>query len=113
MRVFKFPLSCFMDVFTKNMTRFIFGILLIKIVVALSKGSITVAFSERKPFVVNSNKFGTFNRDDHLQGLDISLIENFAKKCNIHIDYLAVNSSLNVILNDEKLSKLFIPTNLR
>lgn len=55
---------------------------------------ITVALSERDPFVV-------FNQNGAPKGLDILIIENFARKLNLKIDYFLVNISLNYIFTDE------------
>lgn len=52
---------------------------------------ITVALSERIPFVI-------FDRNGTPNGLDILIIENFGRKFNLQIDYLVVNSSLNQVL---------------
>lgn len=76
-----------------------------------SDRQITVAFSERKPFVKNANSIN-FGQNGRLQGLDIFLIEHFAQKLHIHINYLRINSSINVIFNDKNLSK-YNSTSLR
>lgn len=55
---------------------------------------ITVALSERNPFVI-------LNQNGAPKGLDILIIENFARKSNLQIDYFLVNMSLNYIFVDE------------
>lgn len=55
---------------------------------------ITVALSERNPFVI-------LNQNGAPKGLDILIIENFARKLNLQIDYFLVNISLNYIFIDE------------
>lgn len=52
--------------------------------------TITVALSERIPFAF-------FDPNGTPKGLDVLIIENFARKFKLKIDYLAVNTSLNHI----------------
>lgn len=51
---------------------------------------ITVALSERPPFVI-------FDRNGTPNGLDVLIIKNFAKKLKLQIDFLIVNTSLNQV----------------
>lgn len=62
---------------------------------AESNGKISVMLSERNPFVF-------FNENGTPVGLDISIIENFAQKFHLRIDYIVINSSLNEIFSNEK-----------
>lgn len=55
---------------------------------------ITVTLSERKPFVF-------LDENGAPKGLDVLIIENFARKLNLKIDYFIVDSSLNYIFNDK------------
>lgn len=55
---------------------------------------ITVTLSERKPFVF-------LNENGAPKGLDVLIIENFARKLNLKIDYFIVDSSLNYIFTDK------------
>lgn len=55
---------------------------------------ITVALSEQKPFVI-------IGEDDSPKGLDVSIIENFAKKLSLQINYVVINSSLNHMFSNE------------
>lgn len=57
------------------------------------KQKITVAFSERTPFVKVSEK--------KLIGVDISIIENFARHYKFQISYVNLNTSLNHIFIEE------------
>lgn len=68
---------------------------------------ITVAFSERRPFVI-------LKQNHTPQGLDVQMIENFANQMNLRIDYVAMNTSLNYAFASEKhFSAFMIQTNLR
>lgn len=58
---------------------------------------ITVALSERRPFVI-------LDQNGTPKGLDISIIENFAKKFHLQIDYIVINSSLNYVFANEESS---------
>lgn len=78
-------------------TIFLIGLLLVKTmyceepVPSLNKTKkIVVAFSERVPFVV---------LDRRLSGLDISIIENFARKLSIQVELLKYNTSLIELFN--------------
>lgn len=62
---------------------------------------ITVALSERKPFVI-------LNQNEAPKGLDVLIIENFASKNNLRIKYRVINSSLNTALSNS----LRVKTNL-
>lgn len=69
--------------------------------------TITVALSQQKPFVI-------LDKNGSPTGLDVSIMENFAKKFNIHIDYIVVNSSLNYVLtNETNINSLFSQSILR
>lgn len=73
---------------------FWFVIFLIQITVAANtkvqfQEKITVALSERRPFVV-------FDEDGTPKGLDVLLIENFARKFNFQIDYYIMDSFENL-----------------
>lgn len=98
-----------------SLSTFSVGFLLITIVAAERqslRGSrsihrITVALSEQVLFVIlNQNKTPT--------GLNVLIIENFAKKIQLQIDYVIFNSSLNCIFAKEKIFDAFsIENNLR
>lgn len=66
----------------------------------LQQFNITVAFWEQKPFV-NIDENGKPN------GLDVQIIENFAKKYDFHINYISLNSSLNYNFANEESFKVF------
>lgn len=99
----------------RSLSIFSVGILLTTIVAAERQpvlGSrsirrITVALSEQIPFVIlNQNKTPT--------GLDVLIIENFAEKFHLQIDYVIFTSSLNYIFSNEKIFGEFsIENNLR
>lgn len=57
---------------------------------------ISVAVSEQKPFVILDPNGGS------PKGLDVLIVENFAKKFNFKIDYYILNASLNYIFVDKK-----------
>lgn len=63
-----------------------------------SSAEITVAFSKRDPFVVR-NQYG------ELGGLDILIINNFARKVHLNVKYMEQNSSLNEILENQEFSE--------
>lgn len=56
----------------------------------LSQSKITVALSERKPFVI-------VNQNGQRSGLDISIIENFAQTLKRQVEYINVHESLNTV----------------
>lgn len=60
-----------------------------------SKKTVTIALSERKPFV-------TFDQNGMPTGLDVSIINNFAQKFNLQISFLIVNVSLNFVFAREE-----------
>lgn len=60
-----------------------------------SNKEIVVAFSERPPFVFQ-------DQNGALKGLDILIVENFAKKSNLKIKYKKFTGSLNAMLNREE-----------
>lgn len=57
--------------------------------------SITVALSER-------NLFMTFDPNGTPKGLDVMLLENFARKFSLDIKYVIMNTSLNGVFTDKK-----------
>lgn len=57
-----------------------------------SNNEIVVAFSKRPPFVYQ-------DQNGALKGLDILIIENFAKKAKLRVKYKEFNGSLNVMIN--------------
>lgn len=59
------------------------------------KKKLTVAWSEREPFL-NINQNGTPT------GLDVHIVLNFAKKFHFEVEYIFVNVSLNSVFSDEK-----------
>lgn len=67
---------------------------------AVEENKITVTLSGRKPFVI-------LNSDGAPKGLDVLIIENFAKKLNLQIDYSVVNRSQNNISVDRDYSNVF------
>ena len=68
---------------------------------------ITVAISERIPFVI-------LGRNRTSMGLDVQILENFAKKFHLQIDYVIINSSLNCAFsNGQHFRSFSIQTNLR
>lgn len=60
-----------------------------------SHKEIVVAFSKKPPFVYQ-------NQNGVLKGLDILIIENFAKKAKLRVKYKEFNGSLNAMLNREE-----------
>lgn len=71
------------------------------------QNEIMVAFSQRQPFVFRSE-------DQVLKGLDVLIVENFAKKFQLQIKYIEFNTSLNVMLNDEgSMGHFLLAKNLR
>lgn len=56
---------------------------------------ITVALSERKPFAM-------LDQNGTPKGLDVLIVENFAQKFHLQIDYVVINSSLNYIFTNEE-----------
>ena len=56
---------------------------------------IIVGFSKREPFIY-ANKSGT------LKGLDISIMENFARKFNLKLEFVEQKISLNELSNNNK-----------
>lgn len=49
---------------------------------------ISIMYSKRSPFVMQSGSAPP-------KGMDVSIIENFARKFNLQIDYVQSNESLN------------------
>lgn len=71
----------------------------------IQKKRITVALSERRPFVtVDENKLG---------GLDVSIIENFAKKLKLEVNYVQINESLNLVFDKDGFNQTKIRNMLR
>lgn len=60
-----------------------------------SHNKITVALSERRPFVI-------FNPERSPSGLDVFIIQNFGQKFNLKVEYHFVYESLNHVFSDEK-----------
>ena len=56
---------------------------------------VIVGFSKREPFVY-ANQLGT------LKGLDISIMENFARKFNLKLEFVEQKISLNELSNNNK-----------
>lgn len=56
---------------------------------------IAVTLSERNPFVI-------YNPKGNPRGLDVVIIQNFAKQFNFVIKYVFVNESLNHVFSDDK-----------
>ena len=66
---------------------------------------ISVAVSERTPFVILDQNGGPPT------GLDVSIMENFAKRFRFKIDYCLVNSSLNyTFAKNEHSNTLLVET---
>ena len=57
--------------------------------------TITVMVSQSKPFA--------FYENQSLKGLEVDIIENFVKRRNAKINYVAANSSLKEIFSIEEL----------
>lgn len=64
------------------------------------KKKITVTLSGRKPFVI-------LNSNGAPKGLDVTIMENFAKRLNFGIDYSLVNGSQNYIPADRSPFSVF------
>lgn len=71
-----------------------------------TKNKIIVAVSERKPFVV-------FNPNGPPTGLDVLIIENFAKKMRLNVEYVRVNESLDALLAEKGRNKFSLRATLR
>lgn len=95
--LFGFVLSLRLDVCGIMVISLIFyGILFLKVVTATlntvevqPKDYITVALLKRKPFVF-------LNQNRVLKSMDVSIIENFGQKFNLHIDFLTVDTPVNI-----------------
>lgn len=55
---------------------------------------ITVTIPTRNPIAI-------FDQNSVARGLDVLILENFAQKFDLQINYIAVNTSLNHIFSDE------------
>lgn len=62
---------------------------------------IIVGYSKREPFVYT-------NKDGTLRGLDVMIMENFAGKLNLKLEYVEHNISLNEISNNEEAFEKYI-----
>lgn len=62
---------------------------------------ITIGYSKREPFVYT-------NRVGELRGLDVMIMENFARKFNLKLEYIEHNISLNEISNDNEAFEEYI-----
>lgn len=58
---------------------------------------ITIMYSIREPFVMESHLKGSM-----LKGLDVSVVENFARKFQMKTTYIRSNESLNSVFNSEE-----------
>lgn len=58
---------------------------------------IIVAFSEQKPFA-------ELSKGGLVTGLEVIILDNFAKKYNLQMNYCLVNGSLNCILRNQDIS---------
>lgn len=85
----------------------IFWFKIVFVIISRCSGSfntITVALSERKPFVL-------FDHDGTPKGLDVSIVENFATKFNLQIVYYIANSTQYISAN-HKHSDFLLERNL-
>lgn len=57
---------------------------------------INVMVSQAEPFVFIDNA------TQKLNGLDVKIIENFAKRVNLQVNYIITNESLNEVFSTEK-----------
>lgn len=81
----------------------LFAVLFVKMIDAVhrvpsqvhSHDKITVTLSERQPFVI-------FNPERSPTGLDVLIIQNFAQKFNLKVEYHFVYESLNHVFSDAK-----------
>lgn len=60
--------------------------------------TLSIMISRYEPFVNDLNQ---------PNGLDIQILENFAKKYNLTINYIPANQSLREIFNENDIAKLF------
>lgn len=65
-----------------------------------------IMISQRIPFAFNPNDNGVSG----LRGLDILLLDSFAKQYNLHIEYVTFNISLTEIFESEELMETFLNT---
>lgn len=61
---------------------------------AKSSDKLTVMVSQAKPFAFHEN--GVF------KGLDVNIVENFAQKMKLSVNYILANESLNYVFGAEK-----------
>lgn len=61
---------------------------------------ITVAIAEQKPFT-------EFDEDGVPKGLDVKIIENFAMKYHLQVDFVNINLSMNKMFASERISEAF------
>ena len=61
---------------------------------------ITVMASQAKPFV--------FRKEESINGMEIEMINNFAKTFKLHVDYIIANESLKEVFSDRKQTKRFL-----
>lgn len=64
---------------------------------------IIIMYSIRQPFVMESDVRGS-----QLKGLDVSVVENFARKFQVKTKYIRSNESLNTVFNTEGAVQHFI-----
>lgn len=58
-----------------------------------TENKLTVAFTEQKPFVI-------LNQNGTPSGLDVLIVQNFAKHFNFELKFLPINQSLSSIFSD-------------
>ena len=59
-----------------------------------SLNKLTVMVSQSKPFA--------FHENGVLKGLDVNIVENFAKKLILKVNYILANESLNYVFSTEE-----------
>lgn len=60
------------------------------------KSKVSILFSNREPFVTEDEMSGV------PRGLDVSIMENFARKYNLKTEYIRSNQALNLALFSEE-----------
>lgn len=63
---------------------------------------ISIMFSNRQPFVIANSL-----SEAKTKRLDVSIIENFSKKCNLKTEYIQSNESLNLVFQTEDAFEKF------